>query len=78
MDIVKNEDYFYEYLEKVEKKEILVNERREIYIVEKGDCLSKIAEQFGLKFPDIKEWNNLQSDNLSIGDKLILYIADEQ
>ena len=78
MDIVRNEDYFYEYLKRVEEKEILVNETREIYIVEKGDSLSKIAKQFGLKVPDIKHWNNLHSDNLSIGDKLILYIADEK
>lgn len=77
MDIVRNEDFFYEYLEKVENKEILVNERRLIYIVEKGDYLGKIAKEYNLSVPDIKQWNSLHSDNLSIGDKLILYIPDE-
>ena len=48
MDIVRNEDYFYEYLEKIEKKEILINEKREIYIVVKGDSLSKIGRKHKL------------------------------
>jgi membrane-bound lytic murein transglycosylase D len=77
IDIVRNEDFFYEYLEKVDKKEILVNERRLIYIVEKGDYLGKIARQYNLSVHEIKQWNRLSSDNLSIGDKLILYIPDE-
>ena len=78
MDIVRNEDFFYEYLEKVDNKEILVNESRLVYIVEKGDYLGKIAKQYNLSVLDIKQWNNLHSDNLSIGDKLILYIPDER
>ena len=77
MDVVRNEDFFYEYLDKVENKEILVNESRLIYIVEKGDYLGKIAKQYNLSILDIKQWNNLHSDNLSIGDKLILFIPDE-
>jgi len=77
MDIIRNEDFFYEYLEKVDNKEILVNESRLVYIVEKGDYLGKISKQYNLSVPDIKQWNNLHSDNLSIGDKLILYIPDE-
>lgn len=78
LDIVRNEDNFYDYLQKVENKEILVNETRIIYIVEKGDYLGKISKRYNLKVHDIKKWNNLHSDNLSIGDKLILYIPDEK
>ena len=78
LDIVRNEDNFYDYLQKVENKEILVNETRLIYIVEKGDYLGKISNRYNLKVHDIKKWNNLHSDNLSIGDKLILYIPDEK
>ncbi len=78
LDIVRNEDNFYDYLQKVENKEILVNETRLIYIVEKGDYLGKISNRYNLKVNDIKKWNNLYSDNLSIGDKLILYIPDEK
>ena len=77
MDLVRNEDFFYEYIEKVYKKEILVNEKRLIYVVEKGDYLGLIGKKYNLSVPDIKQWNSLKSDNLSIGDKLILYIPDE-
>lgn len=77
MDVVRNEDYFYEYLEKVDNKEILVNEIRLVYVVQKGDYLGKIAKQYGLSVSNIKDWNKMCSDNLSIGDKLILYIPDE-
>ena len=77
MDIVINENYFYEYLEKVDNKEILVNENKLVYVVEKGDYLGKIAKEYKLSVSDIKQWNNLHSDNLSIGDKLILYIPDD-
>lgn len=77
MDVVRNEDYFYEYLEKVDNKEILVDEIRLVYVVQKGDYLGKIAKEYGLTVPNIKQWNNLHSDNLSIGDQLILYIPDE-
>jgi membrane-bound lytic murein transglycosylase D len=77
MDVVINEGYFYEYLSKVESKEILVNEIRLVYVVEKGDYLGKISKEYKLSISDIKKWNNKHSDNLSVGDKLILYIADE-
>ena len=77
MDIVVNENHFYDYLIKVESKEILVNEIRLVYIVKKGDYLGKISKQYKLSISDIKKWNKLHSDNLSIGDKLILYISDE-
>ena len=56
---------------------ILENKRKEIYVIKKGDYLNRIAKQYGLKVVDIKEWNNLSSDHLSIGDKLILYTSDE-
>lgn len=77
MDIVVNESHFYNYLLKVESKEILVNEIRLVYIVKKGDYLGKISKQYKLSISEIKKWNKLHSDNLSIGDKLILYISDE-
>ena len=50
MDIVINEDYFYEYIEKVENKEILVNEIRLVYEVQKGDYLGKILNFIVFRF----------------------------
>jgi len=74
MDIVRNEEYFYVFLERVYNREILINEERVVYSVEKGDYLGKIAKTYNISVPDIKEWNKLFSDNLSIGDTLILYV----
>ena len=56
---------------------ILSNKREIIYIVQMGDWLTKIAEKFGLKVSDIKEFNNLTSDHLAIGQKLFLYIPND-
>ena len=55
----------------MDAKEILVNEIRIVYIVKKGDYLGKIARENGVSIEDIRNWNSLDSDLLSIGDKLI-------
>ena len=77
-DATLNKDYFYEYLSKVYQKVILVNETMISYIVVKGDNLSKIAKYYDLNVSEIKKWNNLNSDFLSIGQKLILYVRNEE
>ena len=56
---------------------IIENNREKIYIVKKGDYLSKISKQFGVTVSDIKLWNDLNSDHLSIGQKLIIYLKNE-
>lgn len=43
-----------------------------VYTVVSGDNLSKIASHYKVKISDIRSWNTLQSDNLSIGQKLKL------
>ena len=42
------------------------------YIVQKGDTLYKIANQFNITVPALKELNNLASDNIQVGQKLLL------
>ena len=42
------------------------------YIVQKGDTLYKIANQFNITVPALKELNNLTSDNIQVGQKLSL------
>lgn len=76
-DVILNKDSFYEYLSNVYKKVILVKEIMMTYNVVKGDNLSRIAKQFSLNVLDIKKWNNLSSDFLSVGQKLILYVSDD-
>lgn len=42
------------------------------YIVKSGDTLSAIARKHGVSVNQIKAWNNLRSDNIQIGQKLIV------
>ncbi len=42
------------------------------YIVQKGDSLWGIANKYGLNVDKLKELNNLSSNNLSIGQKLLV------
>jgi membrane-bound lytic murein transglycosylase D len=43
------------------------------YTVRSGDVLGKIAERNGVRLSDLKAWNNLRSDHIRVGQKLIVY-----
>ena len=43
------------------------------YKVQKGDYLSALAEKFDTTVDDIKKWNKIKSNSLSIGQLLIIY-----
>jgi membrane-bound lytic murein transglycosylase D len=43
------------------------------YKVKSGDYLSKIAQRYGVSVASIKQWNNLKSNNLKVGQNLIIY-----
>ncbi len=77
LDFVINEQAIYTFVEAVEQKEILINESRLIYVVKPGDYLGKIAQENGMSINDIRKWNKLKNDNLSIGGKLVLFIKDD-
>ena len=40
--------------------------------VQRGETLASIAGQYGVTIADIREWNDLKSDNIRVGDKLKL------
>jgi membrane-bound lytic murein transglycosylase D len=42
------------------------------YEVQKGDNLGNIAKKFGSSLADLKQWNNLQNNNLAVGNTLIV------
>ena len=75
-DFVRNEQAIYSCIEAIEQKKILLNEERFVYVVQQGDYLGKIAEKNGVAIIDIKKWNNLRNDKLSIGKKLVLFVKD--
>ena len=43
-----------------------------IYVVQSGDYLYGIANQFGISVQDIIDWNDLESDFLQVGQVLIV------
>jgi membrane-bound lytic murein transglycosylase D len=56
------------------KEEVaVVTERKDIqYSVQKGDNLGSIAKKFGATIDELKQWNNLKSNAIAIGNSLIV------
>ncbi len=77
LDFVINEQAIYTFVEAVKQKEILINESRLVYVVKPGDYLGKIAQENGMPIKDIRKWNKLKNDNLSVGKKLVLFVKDD-
>lgn len=76
---VQNEETIYAYANKeaVQKENgvesILDSQERITYRVKRGDFLGKIAEKYGVGVSRIKEWNNLKSNDLRVGQSLTIY-----
>jgi len=60
----------------IESKEVVAVNAPELkdiqYEVKKGDNLGSIAKKFGSSLVDLKQWNNLQNNNLAVGNVLIV------
>lgn len=52
------------------------NDKGIMYTVKSGDSLWKIANSYGISVDKIKSANNLKSDILSIGQKLLIPVSD--
>jgi len=48
------------------------------YIVKKGDTLSSISKNTGVPVEKIKQYNNIESSNINVGQKLVLKKQDQQ
>ncbi len=57
----------------IKKVQEVTQDIRIVYIVKSGDNLGKIANKHNVSVDKLKKWNNLKSDNLRIGQKLVLY-----
>lgn len=76
---VNNEESIYQYAAAEQAKQekplpqLVNSESRIRYRVRRGDYLGKIAERYGVGVSQIKNWNNLRSNNLRIGQRLTIY-----
>ncbi|MCG2429959.1 LysM peptidoglycan-binding domain-containing protein [Aequorivita xiaoshiensis] len=76
---VNNEDAIYAHLNKeqenVEEKapEMYDQPKKVRYRVRRGDFLGKIAQRYGVRVSQIKNWNGMRSNNLKVGQNLIIY-----
>lgn len=70
---VSNEQKIYDYAQVEEKKEEAKPENQPtVYRVKSGDYLGRIAEKYGVRIYQLKRWNNLRSNQLAIGQRLII------
>ena len=70
---INNSDSIYAYSESLQEKYVAVDAPI-VHRVNKGEYLGKIANKYHTTIGRIKNWNNLSSDNLSIGQKLVIYV----
>jgi membrane-bound lytic murein transglycosylase D len=62
------------YLELIQSASDTSGLKKYSYTVAQGDFLHKIALQYGCNIENIRAWNNLSSDKLKTGEKLILWL----
>ena len=76
---VTNEDKIYAFADaEFNQKEkplpqVFSSDTKIRYSVRDGDYLGKIARKYGVRVSQLKQWNGLRSNNLKIGQRLIIY-----
>ncbi len=70
---VNNSDSIYAYSESLQDKYVAMDAPI-VHHVKKGEYLGRIANQYHTTIGRIKNWNNLSSNNLRIGQKLVIYV----
>lgn len=69
-----NENFLYaNSLTRSRIQNTALNKQKSIYKVRPGDFLHKIAMQNGCSLEDLKKWNNLKNDSVSIGQSLVIW-----
>lgn len=76
--VEKEQDiYAYKTQEMVNKEKILKEVKevsnRTVHVVKKGETLSSIAKKYHISVSNLKKWNNLKKDVISVGQKLTIY-----
>jgi len=76
---VSNEKEIYAHVQaEMDKREkpmpqLFEEETRTTYRVRSGDYLGKVARKYNVRVSDIKKWNGLRSNNLTVGQNLKIY-----
>ena len=52
-------------------------DERVVHRVKSGEYLGKIARRYGCSVKKIQQWNNLKSDNIRVGQRLVLYVRPD-
>jgi membrane-bound lytic murein transglycosylase D len=80
MTFIELEDSIYRHKANVYFDPITIKKIKEggdgvkvVYTVKSGDYLGSIAKKYNVSVAKIKQWNNLKSDNIRIGQKLVIY-----
>ena len=80
MTFIELEDSIYRHKANVYFDPVAIKKIKEggdgvkvIYTVKSGDYLGSIAKKHNVSVAKIKQWNNLKSDNIRIGQKLVIY-----
>ncbi len=59
-------------VKKIEKIDTTAKVATSLYIVQKGDNLHSISKKHNVSVSQLKEWNNLENENIQLGNKLIV------
>jgi membrane-bound lytic murein transglycosylase D len=80
LSFLKYENLIYSYYDTADYYQNIkitsdtANKNSVIYVVRKGDFLHKIALEYNCSPENIIAWNNLQDDQLKIGQQLIIWV----
>lgn len=75
---IANEDSIYNFIAQTHfsSSNVQTQEVRKTHVVKKGEYLSSIARKYSCTINDIKAWNNLKSNSVYPGKKLIVYVHE--
>lgn len=77
---LEHEDSIYRYKADVYFNPVTIKQikdggdgERIVYRVQSGDYLGKIASKYGTTVAKIKKWNNLKTNDIRVGQRLVIY-----
>lgn len=71
---LKFEPYAAEYFDEKPSTKTIIKTENTVHKVKAGETLSSIAKEYACKVEDIKEWNDLETDDIQVGDDLQIQV----